>query len=83
MQMKTGWLFEAERDHSYFALPSRLRVRSVAGMSLFSISHSRKPLIPSGWRQLRQEVGRRIRWNAGRAPRPVADGNQEDVLSFK
>lgn len=84
MQMKTGWLLRpSERDHTYFALPSRPKVRSVAGLSLFSISHSREPLIPSGWRQLRQEVGCRIRWNAGRAPRPVAAGNQKDVLSFQ
>lgn len=84
MQMKTGLLLRpSERDHTYFALPSRPKVRSVSGMILFSVSHSCKPLISSDRRQLRREVGQRIRCNAGRASRPVADGNQKDVLSFK
>lgn len=46
--MKTEWLSKpSERDHTYFALPSRLRIRSVMGTVLFSISHSFKPLISS------------------------------------
>lgn len=46
--MKTEWLSEpSERDHTYFALPSRLKIRSVTGAVLFSISHSCKPLISS------------------------------------
>ena len=48
MQIKTEWLSKPSgRDHTYFALPSRLKVRSVTGANLFLISHSCKPLISS------------------------------------
>lgn len=48
MQMKTEWLSKpSEKDHTYFALPSRQKIRSVTGAVLFSISQSCKPLISS------------------------------------
>lgn len=48
MQMKTEWLSKPSKpDHTYFALPSRLKIRSVTGAILFPISHRCKPLISS------------------------------------
>lgn len=82
MQMKSEWLSKPpKRDHIYFALPSRLTIRSVTGAVLFSVSHSHKPLILFG----SQVTGKRFEETSSRTEGkllvPVSDVSQNECSS--
>lgn len=82
MQMKTEWLSKpSKRDHIYFALPSRLTVRSGTEADLFSISYRHKPLMLSGSQVTGKRFGERSSRTQGKLLVPLSAVSQNECSS--